>query len=141
MHKWAMFILFIAASILGLSVLIFAPPSSGEEVIPEAKDNEIQFILTNFKFDKEEYRVRAGEPVILTMINRQGTHGVMVQGTDINLLKDNPSQEVVFDEPGEYMLLCSVMCGTGHYDMVAKLIVEEPLEDGDAAEPNEEAAA
>ncbi|GFR36800.1 hypothetical protein PRECH8_00960 [Insulibacter thermoxylanivorax] len=140
MHKWAMFILFIAASILGLSVLIFAPPSSGEEVIPEAKDNEIQFILTNFKFDKDEYRVRAGEPVILTMINRQGTHGVMVQGTDINLLKDNPSQEVVFEEPGEYMLLCSVMCGTGHADMVAKLIVEEPLEDGDAAETNEQAA-
>jgi len=133
MHKWAMFILFIAASILGLSVIIFAPPTHGEEPLPEAKDNEVQFVMTNYQFNQGEYRVKAGETVILTLINRSGVHGVLVQGTDINLTPDNPSQEVSFDQPGEYMLYCSIMCGTGHADMVAKLIVEEPADGGASA--------
>lgn len=125
MHKWAMFILFIAASILGLVVIIFAPPEGNvEEVIPEAQENEIQFIMTDFKFDQPEYRMTAGEPVTLTMINKQGRHGVMIQGTDIDLTPDNASQEVTIDEPGEYTLFCSIMCGPGHADMVATLIVE-----------------
>lgn len=139
MHKWAMFILFIAASVLGISVVLFAPPSSGEEPIPEAKENEIQFIMTDFQFDQPEYRVTAGETVTLTMINKTGRHGVMIQHTDIDLTPDNPSQEVTFDEPGEYMLWCSIMCGAGHNDMVAKLIVEPPAE-GDAGDDSAEEA-
>lgn len=137
MHKWAMFILFIAASVLGLAVIIFAPPTGDEEIIPEAQENEIQFIMTNYQFDKQEYKITAGVPMTLTMVNKQGIHGVMIQGTDINLTPDNSSQEVTFDEPGEYTLLCSIMCGPGHDDMVAKLIVE-PAEN---AEPNDEELA
>ena len=125
MHKWAMFILFIAASVLGLAVIIFAPPTGDEEIIPEAQENEIQFIMTNYQFDKQEYKITAGVPMTLTMVNKQGIHGVMIQGTDINLT------------PGEYTLLCSIMCGPGHDDMVAKLIVE-PAEN---AEPNDEELA
>jgi|HigsolmetaGSP11D_1036233.scaffolds.fasta_scaffold00599_5 cytochrome c oxidase subunit 2 len=139
MHKWAMFILFIAASVLGLSVIIFAPPTHGEEALPEAEENEVQFILTNFQFDQPEYRVKAGETVKLTLINKQGTHGVYIEGADINLDKSNPSVEFTFDAPGEYNMFCSVMCGLGHSDMVAKLIVEEPAADG-AGEGAEEAA-
>jgi len=130
MHKWAMFILFIAASVLGLSVIIFAPPTHGEEPLPEAEENEVQFILTNFQFDQPEYRVQAGETLKLTLINKQGTHGVFIEGTEINLDKSNPSVEFTFDAPGEYTMYCSVMCGPGHSDMVAKLIVEEPAADG-----------
>lgn len=138
MHKWAMFVLFIAASVLGLSVIIFAPPTSGD-VMPEAKDNEIQFIMTDFAFDKDEYRVKAGETVILTMLNKTGTHGVLIAGTDINLTTHGESIEVTFDEPGEYDLFCSIMCGIGHNDMVAKLIVEAP--DADSADEDTEDAA
>jgi len=144
MHKWAMFILFIAASVLGLSVIIFAPPTSGEEPIPEAAENEVQFIMTDFQFDQPEYVVTAGETVKLTMINKSGNHGVLVQGTDINLTTNGESQEITFDEPGTYDLYCSIMCGVGHTDMVAKLIVQEPAADGgvegDEPAPNEEAA-
>lgn len=139
MHKWAMFVLFIAASVLGLSVIIFAPPTHGEEPLPAAQDNEVQFILTNFQFDKPEYRVTAGEAVKLTLINKQGTHGVYIERADINLDKANPSAEITFDAPGEYVMYCSVMCGLGHSDMVAKLIVEEPAADS-ADEGAQEAA-
>jgi cytochrome c oxidase subunit 2 len=139
MHKWAMFILFIAASVLGLSVIIFAPPEGHvEEVIPEAQENEIQLIMTNYQFDQPEYRMTAGETMTLTMVNKQGVHGVMIQGTDINLTPDNASQEVTFDEPGEYVMICSIMCGPGHADMVAKLIVEAPGGDSGASDSDSE---
>jgi cytochrome c oxidase subunit 2 len=121
-----MFALFLVAC--GLSVYLLTgglPPKevSEEEQLPEDV-TLVKFVMTNFQFDKEEYRVKQGEKVLLRVQNSNGVHGVAIEGMDIDLQGDQLEQEVVFDQPGEYKLYCSVMCGPGHGGMVAKLIVE-----------------
>ncbi|WP_274363429.1 hypothetical protein [Paenibacillus thermotolerans] len=76
----------------------------------------------NFQFDQEEYRVKAGETVNLTFTSSEGMHGLQIKGIDVDL-QDGQGTTFVAEE-GEYEIVCSVMCGVGHGDMVAKLIVE-----------------
>lgn len=53
-------------------------------------------------------------------------HGFEVAGTNLNtmVIPGQISQvTVVFDEPGEYGILCHEYCGAGHHAMEGKLIV------------------
>lgn len=76
----------------------------------------------DFEFDQAEYRVKAGETVSLTFTSSEGMHGLQVNGLDIEILDGQSTTFVA--ETGEYEIVCSVMCGTGHDEMKAKLIVE-----------------
>lgn len=82
----------------------------------------VDLIAENWSFNEEKYIVPAGE-VTINLINIEGFHGIEVQGTDISIEGDGSYTTVL--EPGEYTIVCNIICGTGHYDMVAKLIVEE----------------
>jgi cytochrome c oxidase subunit 2 len=124
MYKWAMFVLFVGASLFGLLVLMFQTPEGAEHAAPP-KEDELRIVATDFQFDKQEYRVKVGETKTVTLVNKQGNHGVAFEGLDINLEGDELSKEVTFDKPGEYQLVCSVLCGPGHLEMASKLIVEE----------------
>ncbi|WP_199615597.1 cupredoxin domain-containing protein [Paenibacillus alkalitolerans] len=83
---------------------------------------DVNVTATDFKFDQPEYRVKAGDTVNLTFASSQGNHGLKINGLEIELA-DGQSSTFTPDK-GEYELECSIMCGTGHKDMVAKLIVE-----------------
>jgi cytochrome c oxidase subunit II len=83
---------------------------------------ELNIDATNFKFDQEEYRLKAGETVNVNFTSSQGMHGLKINGLDIEL-QDGQSSTFVA-EKGEYVIECSIMCGTGHSAMKAKLIVE-----------------
>ncbi|SHM38070.1 cytochrome C oxidase subunit II [Gracilibacillus kekensis] len=76
---------------------------------------------SNWEFDQEEYTVPAGE-VTVNLSNEEGFHGIEVEGTDIQIDSEGSASATL--EPGEYTIRCSVMCGAGHDDMVATLIVE-----------------
>lgn len=76
---------------------------------------------SNWKFDKEEYTAKAGEPVKISLKNKQGFHGVEIVGVgEVEAGKD----QVFTLEAGEYEIVCNIMCGEGHDDMKAKLIVQ-----------------
>lgn len=76
---------------------------------------------SNFKFDHEEYTVKAGEPLKVSLKNTSGYHGIEIEGVG----KVDAGKDKVFTlEAGEYVIKCSIMCGTGHNDMVSKLIVQ-----------------
>jgi cytochrome c oxidase subunit II len=83
---------------------------------------DLNIDATNFKFDQAEYRVKAGETVNVNFTSSQGMHGLKINGLDIEL-QDGQSSTFVA-EKGEYDIECSIMCGTGHNSMKAKLIVE-----------------
>jgi cytochrome c oxidase subunit 2 len=87
-----------------------------------ASENSLNISAANWKFDKEEYTVKAGEPVTIDYKNEQGAHGLAIEGTDINIQQDG-QQEVTL-EPGEYKIYCSIPCGQGHADMTATLVVQ-----------------
>ncbi|QGH35471.1 cytochrome C oxidase subunit II [Gracilibacillus salitolerans] len=93
--------------------------NDGETASGDGETVEIQ--ASNWQFDQEEYTVPAGE-VTVSLANEEGFHGIEIEGTDITL--DEEGSETATLEAGEYTIRCSIMCGTGHDDMVATLIVE-----------------
>lgn len=125
MYKWSMFGLVIIAVVVGLSGLF-------SEVNKHAKENaseedagkSLKLVATNFKFDQPEYKVAKGEKLNVVFQSKEGIHEVTISGYDVNLTKANSIKEVTFDKPGTYEIRCSLPCGTGHIDMVSKLVVE-----------------
>ncbi|OUM93644.1 MAG: cytochrome C oxidase subunit II [Thermobacillus sp. ZCTH02-B1] len=127
MHKWIMFGVFIAACVFGLYLLAFELPEKPvdeSEGLPEGMTLLKIEAYNDFTFDQTEYRVKQGESVRLVLKNVSGIHGIEIKELGIRLEGDKLQQDVVFDQPGEYEIACSVACGIGHADMKAKLIVE-----------------
>jgi cytochrome c oxidase subunit 2 len=86
-------------------------------------DSVIEIKARNFEFDQDEYRVKSGRAVRFHFISEEGVHGIKIPDTGIEL-KDGQSVTVTFEHPGEYEIICSIPCGTGHSKMFVKLIVE-----------------
>jgi cytochrome c oxidase subunit II len=91
----------------------------------EVAATEVQFKASDktFKFDKEEYTIKKGVPVKLTLVNESGTHGLTISGLDVTLKGDTLSKTITPTEAGTYDISCVVVCGSGHMTMKAKLIV------------------
>lgn len=123
MHKYTMLILSIAAGLFGLAFTFVAALNAQSEVVEPPADNELRFVAYNWEFDQEEYRVEQGETLVLSLHNQEGRHGIEIEGLGIELY-EGESVEYTFDEPGTYRIICNILCGLGHDDMVATLIVE-----------------
>ncbi|UHA72320.1 cupredoxin domain-containing protein [Paenibacillus sp. 481] len=120
--------------IIGFAVLTLALAlsacSSGKQTDSQSKSNsndsaakQVVIKASNYKFDQAEYRVKVGEPVKF-VLESSGNHGLSVKELDLNLDPNSTSQVVTPDKAGTYEFICTIMCGPGHKDMVAKIIVE-----------------
>jgi cytochrome c oxidase subunit 2 len=124
MHKWILSSIVLVACALGVYLLAAGlPDRPHEEVLPEGQER-LTITGSNFEFNQQEYRVKAGTTYQIKYSDKLGKHGVEIKGLDINLSAANPTVEYTFDTPGEYEIVCSIMCGTGHADMKSILIVE-----------------
>jgi cytochrome c oxidase subunit 2 len=107
-----------------------AAPAAGESptAAPASSDaaQEVKLIASaaTFKYDKEEYKVKKGVPVKLTLEMKDGQHGAKLADFGINLNKDNPTVTFTPDKAGTFLIKCSVPCGDGHKNMTANLVVE-----------------
>ena len=81
----------------------------------------VDIVATNWSFDQENYTAPAGE-ITFHLTNKEGMHGIQIEGTDVNIEGDGSATATL--EPGEYQIVCSVVCGAGHADMVSTLTVE-----------------
>lgn len=123
MHKWIMAGLLVVASIMAIGYTIEALiVADREHVANEVPDNGLRINAYNWYFDKEEYTVEAGETVVLSMRSMGGRHNIKIEELDL-IVNEGDEIEMTF-EPGVYTILCDIMCGEGHFDMVAKLVVE-----------------
>jgi cytochrome c oxidase subunit 2 len=95
--------------------------ASGTEVA--ATELVFKASTDTFKFDKEEYTIKKGETIKLTLVNEKGTHEIIIKGLDVNLNAGQMSQIITPDKAGTYTVKCNYPCGTGHITMTAKLIV------------------
>ncbi|RIX52674.1 cytochrome C oxidase subunit II [Paenibacillus nanensis] len=130
MKKW-----FIFASVFALVLIIAACGSnsgnnggnsgsaSNESAEQAAPTSELVITAKNWEFDQEEYKIKAGEAVGLTLKSVDGVHGLQILKTDYEVGNDK-TVTVQFDKPGTYDVICSVPCGPGHRTMTAKLVVE-----------------
>lgn len=128
MNKWMLASgLLLAAALVatgcggGKSDSVSSPAASQTAAGGSAK--AITIHAKNFEFDQKEIRVKKGETVTITLNSTQGIHGMKIEGYNQEI---NNGKSVTFtaDKAGEFKFACSVMCGTGHADMVGKLIVE-----------------
>ncbi|WP_442601170.1 cupredoxin domain-containing protein [Paenibacillus sp. KN14-4R] len=127
MYKWLMSILLVVAIVLGGSVLYQNISDRQAAAEQEKKDagSTLKIVASNFQFDQAEYKVKKGEKLKVVFSNKEGLHAIEIKNLNVKLDKENPSQEVTFDKPGEYELHCALMCGVGHDKMISKLVVTE----------------
>jgi cytochrome c oxidase subunit 2 len=105
--------------------------STGEVVVPVKAEGTTEAATElllkasdkTFKFDQEEYTIKKGVPVKLTLVNESGTHGVTISGLDVMLKGSKLSQIITPGKEGTYIIKCNFPCGNGHVTMTAKLIV------------------
>jgi len=125
MHKWILAVLFFGAAALGVGILFNELPQPPSEEELAAAENTLEIVAHNWEFDKPEYVVEAGKTMTLALKNEQGLHGISVSGLGVELQGANLSQEVTFGEAGEvYEITCIVLCGEGHAEMTAKIVVQ-----------------
>ncbi|MFM9277038.1 cupredoxin domain-containing protein [Paenibacillus jiagnxiensis] len=116
--------------LISAGLLLLLLSACGSKASPDAAtqqtdaSEEIVIKASNFAFDQQEYRVKQGVPVKISFENVEGTHGVVIQGLNVQLDSRNTSQVITPEQKGEYEIDCSVFCGSGHHSMTAKLIVE-----------------
>ncbi len=88
----------------------------------------IELTARQFAFEPEVIHIKVGEKIILRVHSEDVTHGIYIDGQDINEVI-NPGEIVdigpfSFDQPGKYKIRCAVTCGPLHPFMVADIIVE-----------------
>ncbi|MBH5318254.1 cytochrome C oxidase subunit II [Paenibacillus sp. GSMTC-2017] len=127
MHKWIMFIVFTAASLLGLFLLTFKMPDKpvDESALLPPGVSLMKIVASNdFTFNQEVFTAKVGDKVIMKLQNKSGVHGIKIDALNVSLDNDTPETQVEFTEPGEYEIYCSIACGVGHKTMKAKLVIE-----------------
>lgn len=100
-----------------------------EETLPGEVpvSNTVDVAMGMYFFEPNEIRVKAGEPVIINLINNEGMHDFVIDVLRVKskTLKAGDTQTLTFtvDKPGEYEYYCSI---NNHKEMgmVGKLIVE-----------------
>jgi cytochrome c oxidase subunit 2 len=98
-------------------------PGKAEGTIEASTELLLKASDKTFKFDQEEYTIKKGVPIKLTLVNESGTHGLSISGLDVQLKGSKLSQTITPDKEGTYTIRCIVQCGNGHMTMTAKLIV------------------
>jgi len=102
-------------------------PFQKGELITHAPDHyELHYVARMWKFEPEDVVIPAGSTVDIYLSTPDVTHGLILTGTDLNLMAVPGVvnyARVKFDRPRVYQLLCHEFCGTGHDRMAADLRV------------------
>jgi cytochrome c oxidase subunit 2 len=83
--------------------------------------------MRRFAIEPEVIRVKQGENVVLDVSSRDVQHGFEVEQLGINEpIQPAKPAHIPLDtsRKGEFDVDCSIICGPGHNDMTAKIVVE-----------------
>lgn len=132
---WSVVPLILVMVIFGWGFRAFmdlqTPPEDAMEIHVTGQQWLWQFTYANGAKTTGELHVPAGKPVKLIMSSRDVIHSFYVP--DYRIKKDvlpNRYTSVWFNakKPGESVIFCTEYCGTGHSDMMGKVIVHKPDE-------------
>lgn len=88
---------------------------------------EIQVVAYDWGYEPKEIVLKKDEPVKLTLVSKEGDHGLGSKELDFDLEASpgNPaSVEITPTKAGEYTGKCTIPCGSGHKKMLLKIKVE-----------------
>lgn len=124
--------LIYAASGLGIGVptCVDVTPFTEGKVIDKGNNHyEVHLVARMWAFDPSEIRLPTGAEVDLYVSALDVTHGVYLEGTDVNLMAVPGSVNAArlrFDEPGTHAVICHEYCGIGHQFMAGRFVIGEP---------------
>lgn len=131
MNKWivtlAAFALMLSLAACGAKEAPKAaeqPPASTGASSSSSSAQQVKLVATNFQFEQKEYKVKQGQDVTFTLENKEGMHGISINGLNVKLDNGSKTATVKADKAGTYDIICTVPCGQGHISMKSKLIVE-----------------
>lgn len=96
------------------------------EETTETEVKEINVVAKQFSFNPNPITVNKGDKVKLILTTEDVEHGFAVKEYEINekiIPGEATMVEFTADKTGEFEVLCSVFCGSGHSGMKGKLIV------------------
>jgi Heme/copper-type cytochrome/quinol oxidases, subunit 2 len=102
------------------------PFLKGEVITHSPTHYEVHYVSRMWEFDPEEIVLPAGATVDFYISAKDVTHGLILIGTDLNLMAVPGVvnyARVTFAGPRTYKLLCHEFCGTGHERMAATIRV------------------
>ncbi|MRN55916.1 cupredoxin domain-containing protein [Paenibacillus monticola] len=117
-------VLLLAACSSGNNNKTAANSNGGVSNTSIAPEEEITIKATNYSFDQKEYHLKKGVPVKIIFENESGSHGILVPELNLQLNGEHSSEVIIPEEAGTYKMTCAVMCGSGHSEMIATVIVE-----------------
>lgn len=95
--------------------------------VAQASDAQVvKLVAQRFHYTPAEFRVKAGQPVVLEFTSVDFVHGFNLP--DLHLRADLPPGAVTrlsftVDKPGSYDFLCDNFCGDKHEEMSGRMIV------------------
>lgn len=102
------------------------PFQKGELISHSPTHYELHYVARMWKFEPEDVTVPAGSTVDVYLSTADVTHGLILVGTDLNLMAVPGVvnyARVKFDQARVYQVICHEFCGTGHDRMAASLRV------------------
>lgn len=135
-------VLLLSTSVVAVGLLGFGrqgPDSGGaiaaesdqeeEPAVREVAPGEYEVVLraNTWGFDPGEIRVPLGSQVTFR-VTADDPHGFGIAETGIAIWVDPGSETVAshrFTEPGQFFYYCTRYCGSSHYMMLGKIIVEQ----------------
>ncbi len=98
----------------------------------DARNYEIHFLAKMWGFEPTRVRVPAGSTLDIFITSKDVTHGLQINGTNVNLMalpNAITSASVHFDKPGLYPIVCHEYCGASHQKMNAVIEVSDRVDD------------
>ncbi len=87
---------------------------------------DVYMVARMWFFDPGEIRVPPGAEIALYVSALDVTHGVYIEGTNVNLMAVPGAVNYArfrLDREGEYRVFCHEYCGLGHQNMAGKIVV------------------
>lgn len=140
----AVFLVLLVYSALGLGksvptcVTDVRPFNQGRVEQRAPGQYDVYVVARMWFFDPGEIRVPPGADIQLYLSALDVTHGVYIEGTNVNLMAVPGSVNVArfrLDEPGVYRIFCHEYCGLGHQNMAGKIVVTREVADVRPSEP------
>tara|TARA_Y100000310_G_C20699925_1_gene828778 strand:+ start:3596 stop:4045 length:450 start_codon:yes stop_codon:yes gene_type:complete len=103
-----------------------AEPPAPEPAAAQSETKTFVVSAKRFEFSPSTIEVNEGDTVVIKATSSDVDHGIAISEFGVNV--DLPAGEeveisFVADKKGEYPIICSVFCGSGHKDMTGTLIV------------------
>jgi cytochrome c oxidase subunit 2 len=107
-------------------ILLYAPGARSQTNSPAPV--EIKIVAKKFEFDPHTITVQKGKPVRLVITSTDVDHGIKLE--ELGIDQKIPAHKTINvdftpDQVGRFEFKCSIVCGSGHDEMLGELVVVE----------------